>query len=401
MPTLRSRQSLRMAAALAAVISFCTISRAQTVNPPQYPLTTLPYPYLYLNAGAHWAYMSPQNTNTTRPAFLPSVPLTRIVGSVHWPNIQPSSSQSSWDAALAGIGMGSFPASQSDCTLLSPTNSNAGKWWVNASCWGGANGTYTASPNNILYTFYNVPQWASVTHGTYPNTTSPTGWKVTNVSTTGDCTTSSGCSTVLTIQMTSGATGLATHAYVDVNISDGTSYHAYQETGTYGTFNGSTLTQTISISLHGAAANPTTSNTYVSFTSAEPPSDVLSTAACPTLPDGNSGGNGDCFFKAYVTWMMMHTCRDSSGNFDAKVTTGQPPLDTCVIHYWEGWNEFNSDTFWTGNYTTLARMMVDANNIIMQYCSNCFFVAGSVASGGDAGHYVAGIDHTDGAGVYI
>ena len=233
MPTPRSRQSLlRLAAALSVILSFGTILCAQTVNPPQYPLTSLPYPYLYMNHPATWAYMAPQNTNTTRTPFLPNVPLTRIVGSVHWPNIEPSASQSSWDPALAGIGTGSFPASQSDCTLLAP-GANAGKWWVNASCWGGANGTYTASPNNILYTFYNVPQWASVTHGTYPTTTSPTGWRVTNVSTTGDCTSSTGCSTVLTISMTSGATGLATHAYVDVNISDsgGTGCHRISPRG--------------------------------------------------------------------------------------------------------------------------------------------------------------------------
>ena len=80
---------------------------------------------------------------------------------------------------------------------------------------------------------------------------------------------------------------------------------------------------------------------------------------------------------------------------------------SCKIHYFEGWNEFNTDGFWTGNYTELAVLMSDAATIIRAYCPHdCFFAAGSVASGGQGYHALVvtpnGADlHPDNSGIYV
>lgn len=94
-------------------------SQAQTITvaPPTYPNLTLPYPDLYLNAAVHWQTMSPQGA-----LFLPSAPLTRVVGNVHWPNLQSGSDTASWSSQLNGIGMGLAKS----CT--------ASTWWQVAQC---------------------------------------------------------------------------------------------------------------------------------------------------------------------------------------------------------------------------------------------------------------------------
>jgi hypothetical protein len=379
--------------------SMCTAAKlsgqAITVTPPSYPLTTLPYPDLFPNAASHWGRMAPQNT---AGGFLPTVPLTRVVGSVHWPNIQPESSQTYWSSSLNGLGMNQSTGSGgSNCS----STSIASYWWPEASCFG-SDGSYTSNPSNILYTFLNVPQWASVSYGTFQDANGSTvGWKVTNVSNqTGTCTAKgTSCTLTLTISF-SGGSGLASGTPVLVNITNngGSSYSSYKVTPTYGAFGSNS--QTLTVTLSDVVATPTTTNSYVSFTLAQPPSDVYSSKTC-TLPDGNTSTNGDCYFKSFVTWMMMNSCRGTNGQFGVTVKTGSPALSTCVIHYWEGWNEFNSDGFWTGNYSMLAKMMSDAETIIKQYCNNCYFVAGSVTAGGDAGHYTSGLNINDSSGVYI
>ncbi len=366
-----------------------------TATPPSYPLTSLPYPDLYLNAPSHWGQMAPQNTTG---GFLPTVPITRVVQDVHWPDIQPESSSSNWITSLARLGMTQLIGSGgSNCSSISI----ASYWWPEASCFG-SNGSYTSNPNNILYTFYNVPAWASVSYGTFTDQKgSIVGWKVTNVTNQSGICTQKGtdCTLTLTISF-SGGSGLAPGTPVLVNITNdgGSTYSQYKVTPTYGTF--SSNSQTLTVTLSDIVATPTTSNSYVSFTLAQPPSDVYSSKTC-ALPDGNTSSNGDCYFKSFVTYLMMNTCRNANGQFGVTVTKGSPALSTCVIHYWEGWNEFNTDRFWTGNYSMLAKMMSDAETIIKQYCNNCYFAAGSVTAGGDAGHYTSGLNINDSSGVYI
>jgi hypothetical protein len=340
---------------LAGTSSSCP-AQTITVNPPTYSNLSLPYPDLYLNAASHWQTMSPQGS-----VFLPSVPLTRVVGNVHWTNIQPGSDQASWSAQLNGMGMG-----------LS-TSCNASTWWQVAQCYP-SNGNISTQPNNLLYTFYRVPFWASVTSGgtkTDPSdANSIIGWTIHDASRT--CAGST-CTVTMHID---GSTNMVNTSTIIIN---GNSYNATVVLNATPSYSSTTGLTQIQFSQSSSSTAPNGSG-YVTYTNDEPPSDVYSSATC-NLPDGSTSPNGDCYFKSYITYMMMHTC----GNFNVTTHPSNPRSD-CVIHYWEGWNEFNSDGFWTGDYTRLAKMMVDADAIIHEWCDNCYFIAGSVSAGGDAGH---------------
>ena len=392
-----------------AVLLFSPLARAQTITPPNVPGMTVPYPYLYLNASTHWGYMYPQNTNPTTSGFLPSVPVTRVVGGhgVHWGNMMsgpPSgtypNNQGVYSTGLAGMGMNLDSGTGGVDGGTGCTSVDMSYWWPAATCYGSSTGGYTSTPNNIVYTFYTVPAWASVVSGTYPSTGTTIGWQV-SAST---CPISgSSCTITLT---TTGAP----------NINQGTKLILYVQdpsTGDYDSYNitssaVSELTSTsykITTTLSSAVATVTSSNSYVTFTTSQPPSDETNSTEVCNMPDGNTA-HGHCYFKEYVTWMMMHTCRNSAGNFSGVTVaysgTDANALSTCVIHYWEGWNEFNSDGYWAGNYTQLAQMMNDAAYIIHQYCNNCFVAAGSVTAGGDAGaHSDSSVTASDGSGVYI
>ena len=390
---------VRLHALLALVTSLLFIcpAPAQTITPPNSPGMTVPVPYLYLNAATHWSYMYPQNANATTSGFLPSTPVTRVVGNVHWVNIMTGpptgtypNNQSVYSVGLNGIGMNLDPGSESGCN----STTNLSSWWPAAVC-NQAAGTYNPNPNNILYTFYTVPTWASVINGTYG---SPIiGW-TTSSST---CTTSGGaCTVTLT---TTGNPGINKGSHIILNISVSGTNHAYTLTTTAATTMVTSTTYKISISPGSLAAAPTSANSYVTFTSAQPPSDETNATETCNMPDGNAA-TGHCYFKEFVTWMMMQTCKDSSGHFGAtvKYAVGDTnALSTCVIHYWEGWNEFNSDGFWTGNYTEMAQMINDAAYIIHQYCNNCYVAAGSVSAGGQAGHSDTTVTASDGSGMYI
>lgn len=390
----RMRKSAFIALAL-LLLPVPVLAQTYTITPPNYPGMNVPFPYLYLNGAAHWGYMSPQNANSGASAWLQTVPLTRVVGSVHWPNIAPESSSTTWSTALASIGIKPAP------TNCSSDTADESLWWPMASCWGTA-GTSSSNPNNLLYTFYLTPYWASQTNGTHRDGGTPssiTGWDMASAPTinSGTCTTGT-CNVTLYLS-TTGGTNLANYKSVIVNISNGSTYTGYTveiPNGGLGTY--TTDVQPITVILNKTVATPTQSNTYVTYTQQEPPSDVpvngVGGNTCPTLVDGSDGGTGDCIFKNYVTWIMMQTCNRTS-----KPTS---PLSTCVIHYFEGWNEFNTDTFWRGNNSQLARMMIDGQAIVKAYCSDCFWIAGSVSAGGDAGHNIAGTSQQyNTAGTYV
>jgi hypothetical protein len=362
--------------ALAASISLPRASAQITSAPPAYWNNTLPYPNLYLNAPSHWQYMvnpqpgvTPQGPLTT----VPSVPLTRVVGNVHWGDAQPGKSSSTWRTDLgSSMGMTTSATSTTPSTACTQNGSEGFQWWPTASCYP-SSGNTTAQPNNILFTFYTVPTWASVAGGTYTDSTgSVVGWTINSISAnchgSGTCTMVLNTSSPYVSNMVKGSvivlSGNSNNATLTLaSASDNATTHQ--------------TTVTFSAPASGAAIN---TSGHVTYTNAEPPSDVLSTSACPTMPDGNAAvGNGDCYFKVYVTWIMMHTCNSFSAPYTLHT-------NTCVIHYFEGWNEFNNDGFWTGNYTQLAKMMTDAATIIKTYCTDCFFIAGSTTAGGAGYH---------------
>ncbi|KAA6459101.1 hypothetical protein DYQ86_17665 [Acidobacteria bacterium AB60] len=127
------------------------------------------------------------------------------------------------------------------------------------------------------------------------------------------------------------------------------------------------------------------SSTASSASTPNPPTDVVSTngvytqETCSNVLTGYTTPKGDCYFKEFVTYLMRSLCHISH-------QPSTPLVNTCDIRYFEGWNEFNSDQFWTGKYTQLAQMMADADEIIHLYCGDCYFMAGSVSAGGDGWH---------------
>jgi hypothetical protein len=361
-----------------------------TVTPPNVPGVTAHFPYLYLNSPADWGQLAPQNIHSTESGFLPNVPVTRVVGGqgVHWGSIMTGPPASSTDtsvysAGLAGLGMNYDSAvGTNGANCLTVTN---GYWWPQATCFA-SGGRYNANPNNILYTFYTVPQWASVINGTHGSPID--GWTVAST----DC--------------TAGICTLTLNTTGNPNINPGGQLFYWingtpHQVNVNSVSNSNSTAPVIAFGYSGTAGN--SSNSYVTFTNTEPPSDANNATETCKLPDGNPA-TGHCYFKEYVTWMMMHTCRDSNGTFNGvtvKYAVGDTnALNTCVIHYWEGWNEFNSNNFWSGSYTQLAHMMDDAAYIIHQYCKDCFLAAGSVTAGGDAGRPPY-IPASDGSVVYL
>jgi hypothetical protein len=126
---------------------------------------------------------------------------------------------------------------------------------------------------------------------------------------------------------------------------------------------------------------------YVTYGLGYPPSDIYGTIGC-TGEVYNRNATGDCYFREYVTWFMQQNCNyPTTGNRGL----GYPPsplFGQCAIHYFEGWNEFNSDAYWQGDYTELATMMDDADDIIHQFCGDCYFIVGSVSAlDGSHQHY--------------
>jgi len=164
--------TLRFLCAVMLATGICLLNHvsAQTVTPPNVPGMTLPFPYLYLNGPDHWGFMAPQNAYPTQSGFLPSVPVTRLVGGqgVHWGDIMTAppiagDGNVNYDAGLKGFGMNYDTSISGDADCSSVTNQY---WWPMATCFS-QNGHYSAQPNNILYTFYTVPTWASVINGTH------------------------------------------------------------------------------------------------------------------------------------------------------------------------------------------------------------------------------------------
>jgi hypothetical protein len=104
---------------------------------------------------------------------------------------------------------------------------------------------------------------------------------------------------------------------------------------------------------------------------------------------GQKRPGGDCIWAEWVTALMQRNCGVSA-------QPARPLAGQCKIHYFEGWNEFNVDGFWSDSLARLVKMDVDADRVIKSYCADCYFIAGSPSAGGTAWH----ADATAGSGVW-
>jgi Chitobiase/beta-hexosaminidase C-terminal domain len=113
-----------------------------------------------------------------------------------------------------------------------------------------------------------------------------------------------------------------------------------------------------------------------------PPTDLASPTACPntdaSLNAGGSSSTKDCFLRSYVTLYMRHDCGLSS--------VPPSPVHGCHTDTFEGWNESNTDSYFSGTTAQLAQMEMDEQQIIKAYSADAKWYLGSVSAGGDGFH---------------
>ena len=119
---------------------------------------------------------------------------------------------------------------------------------------------------------------------------------------------------------------------------------------------------------------------WASSNNTRPPSDLGAVnEKCLAPLAGVVRPAGDCMWAEYITKLMQHVCGVSA-------PPAVPLKGTCRIRYYEAWNEFNADEYWSSNYTNLAKMANDAATIVKKYCGDCVFLAGNSSAGGDGYH---------------
>ena len=294
------------------------------------------------------------------------------------------------------------------CSTAMLTDSSNNGWVPAADCYN-ANANITEGGNtkqagNLMYTFLSTPTWASAGN-------SAGYWTVTSVAVSG-CG-SSTCTVTLGVSLPSGITlnaSSSTHIFDVVVVSGlgsadlGLSLNGTETlTNVTGSGASTVVTFTEPVNYYSGTTEETrvdcTTSTCtqtggaMTFNTAYWPSDVNSTTETCTYTVVNpSGEKGDCYFREFVTALMEQNC-------DVSSVPGTPLTGSCAIHYFEGWNEFAANGYWMGNYTQLARMMVDADHIIKTFCGDCYFIAGSVPAGGD-GFHMYQYTGTDGSSIW-
>jgi hypothetical protein len=119
---------------------------------------------------------------------------------------------------------------------------------------------------------------------------------------------------------------------------------------------------------------------WASSNSTQPPSDLNAVnEKCIAPLAGVVRPKGNCMWAEFITKFMQHVCGVSAA-------PAVPLKGTCKIRYYEAWNEFNADQYWSSNYTNMAKMANDAATIVKKYCGDCVFVAGNSSAGGDGYH---------------
>src|ERR1700739_768745 len=95
-----------------------------------------------------------------------------------------------------------------------------------------------------------------------------------------------------------------------------------------------------------AWSNGSITPTYPNGNFVDPPSDLNTVAQCKG-PLASAPQTTDCQFKEFMTALMQHVC-------NVKSQPGSPLVGQCYIRYFETWNEYNGDGYWTGTYKQLA-----------------------------------------------
>lgn len=340
----------------------------QNLTPPTYSGYNVAFPNSYPLSFEDWQFLD--NTDLLPP----NPPVTRLDGGLSWNNLETARGtySSTW-TNLVFTWTGA-------CSSLIGGNSG---WMPTADC-NNANasiteGGHTEAAGNTLYTFSGTPGWASSGGGS--------GWPVSAVSVTG-CTTGT-CTVALTIDATGFTLNATSPIYDVIAIANGGTLDNGFSLNTGGSsltaVSGSGAATVITFTLPEIYYSGNTQETRVNYSTTGanladvtyglnyPPSDVYGTATC-TGTVYNPTVTGDCYFREFVTQLMMKDC-------DVSSVPASPLTGACAIHYFEGWNEFNTDGSWNGgDYGKLATMMYDADDIIHQFCGDCFFLAGSVSA---------------------
>jgi hypothetical protein len=365
---------------------------SQTLPPPPYVSDAYgPYPPLSQPMILHYQKNWPLQNGGSSVAPNPMVERMSAVG---WQYLEPTSPGSFvWGSLFVNP-----PTPPSTCA--SPGDA----WIPYASCYNPAGAT-GLRPGNLFYTFLQVPGWAS---------SGGTTWTVSSAAVSSCDVTSNYCVVIVTVTIPSGVTlpVYETSGVTDlISVSGVSDSGGHSLTATNASLiaapvslgsNSYQLSYKVSYWIYGDTTSDIThvdtcttscvlSGAEASYGSAYPPSDINSGSETCTVAV-NTSEKGNCYFRAFVDAFMQQNCPG--------VTVNTPQSNVCAIHYFEGWNEFNSDGYWQGTYWELARMMLDANDIIKAYCSDCYFAAGSVSAGGDGYHQHETANPTDESPIY-
>lgn len=366
----------------------------QVLQPPLYGSYSAAIPNAYLLHFPDWPFLTGTNE---LPA---NAGVQRVNGGANWNNIE--TARGTYDSIMGTLNFGWSGSCATIAGQATPSNG-----WLPAADCNNANasiteGGHTKAAGNLLYTFNTVPGWAS---------SGGTGWAVSAITVTG-------CSTgTCTVNLTINATGFTLNANSSqkdvVSINGLTSADGGASLGTGATLSGvsgtgasTVVTYTLSKTYYSGTTLVTRQDcpsvvtctipggSTVTYGAAYPPSDIYTWSEYCSGSDVYLGSTlpGDCYFREFVTHLMEKNCNVST-------LPGSPLYGQCAIHYFEGWNEFNTDLFWQGNYTKLAEMMIDADQIIKKFCGDCYFIAGSVSAGGDGSHQYFSTG-ADGSAVY-
>lgn len=366
----------------------------QVLQPSLYGSYSVPIPNAYLLHFTNWPFLTGSNE---LPA---NAGVQRVNGGANWNQLETARGtySSTW-GTLNFAWSGSCASVAGEST---PTNG-----WVPAADCNNTNPNVTEGGNtkiagNLLYTFNTVPGWAS---------SGGSGWPVSAITVTG-------CSTgTCTVNLTINATGFTLNANGSendvVSINGLTTADGGASLGTGATLSGvsgsgasTVVTYTLPETYYSGTTLVTRkdcpsqvtctipSGSTVTYGASYPPSDIYTWSEYCSGSDVYLGSTvpGDCYFREFVTHLMEQDCNRSS-------LPSSPLYGQCAIHYFEGWNEFNTDGYWEGNYTKLAEMMIDADQIIKKFCGDCYFIAGSVSAGGDGYHQYFSTG-ADGSAVY-
>ncbi|HEY4379420.1 MAG TPA: hypothetical protein VGN01_03680 [Acidobacteriaceae bacterium] len=388
------------AAALLALVA-CAVGVAQTapyktnqnLTPPLYGNYSVAIPNAYLLHFPDWPFLTGAN------GMPPNAGVQRVNGGANWNQLE--TARGTYSSTLGSMNF----AWSGSCATVSGSGSSSNGWLPAADC-NNTNATITEGGStkiagNLLYSFNTVPGWAS---------SGGTGWPVSAITVT-NCA-SGTCTVNLTINAT-GFTLNANSSQKDVvavnNLSSADAGASLNGTPTLSGVSGSGATTVITYTLSQkyysgntqitrqdcpSVVSCTVGTGLATYGATYPPSDIYNWTETCSGSDVYLGTSvkGDCYFREFVTHLMEQNCNVSS-------LPASPLYGSCAIHYFEGWNEFNADGFWEGNYTKLAEMMVDADEIVKHFCGDCYFIAGSVSAGGDGYHqyYTSG---ADGSAVY-